>query len=169
MIRDSWQVGTRFVCAEESGASRAHQEAIISASHGDTIRSLSESTLALDMSQFLDSAQSKSQLRRKQRLPGSPADHFCFMITTVFTGRPLRVRKTPFIMDWEENKKAEMEKLLAAGTVPVGYDTEERPYLMGQVAAMIHDVLPAKVIVEQMINEAAEIISNNASFINAKL
>ena len=29
----------------------------------------------------------------------------CFIRTIIYTGRPLRVKKTPFIMDWEENKQ----------------------------------------------------------------
>lgn len=33
-------VGTRFICAEEAGASRAHQEAVITADHNDTIRTI---------------------------------------------------------------------------------------------------------------------------------
>lgn len=33
-------VGTRFICAEEAGASRKHQEAVISADDKDTIRTI---------------------------------------------------------------------------------------------------------------------------------
>lgn len=87
-------VGTRFVCAEEAGASRAHQQAVITAGHNDTVRSL------------------------------------------IFTGRPLRIRKTDFVMDWENNRQEEMQKLLAAGKLPVGMDSEERPFLMGQVSSV---------------------------------
>ena len=36
-------VGTRFICAEEAGAPRAHQQAVLTAGHNDTIRSLSQS------------------------------------------------------------------------------------------------------------------------------
>jgi len=40
--------------------------------------------------------------------------------TEIYTGRPLRVRKTPFIMEWENEKREEKKKLLASGVIPVG-------------------------------------------------
>lgn len=36
---------------------------------------------------------------------------------------------------------------------------------MGRVAAVIHDVLPAKVIVEDMVNDAAAILERGASMV----
>lgn len=69
-------VGTRFVNAEEAGASPAHQKAVMSATYDDTVR------------------------------------------TIIFTGRPLRVRNTPFIDDWEKNKQAEIKRLTDKGTIP---------------------------------------------------
>lgn len=39
-------------------------------------------------------------------------------------------------------------------------------YAMGAVAAAIHDILPARVIVERMVNEAAEILSANATLVS---
>ncbi|KAL3896838.1 MAG: hypothetical protein SGCHY_003815 [Lobulomycetales sp.] len=57
--------------------------------------------------------------------------------TTVFTGRPMRVIKNEYIMDWEDMKKM----------------MEARPWLMGQVAGVIQDVLPAKNIMDEMVQE----------------
>ncbi|KAH8926464.1 putative oxidoreductase [Atractiella rhizophila] len=105
-------VGTRFVCAEEAGASPAHQKAVMTAGYEDTIR------------------------------------------TIIFTGRPLRVRRTPFIDDWEENRQKDIKELTSKGKLPVGMDSDERPFLMGRVAALINDVKPAKAIVDEMIAEA---------------
>lgn len=51
-------VGTRFVASTEAGASPAHKKAVLSAGHGDVLR------------------------------------------TVIYTGRPLRVRKTPYVEDW---------------------------------------------------------------------
>ncbi|SGY33222.1 BQ5605_C002g01467 [Microbotryum silenes-dioicae] len=117
-------VGTRFVCAEEAGASKAHQQAVLTADHNDTIRSL------------------------------------------IYTGRPLRIRKTPFVMRWETEKAEEQKKLLAAGKIPVGMeDVENRPHLMGAVAAVIKDVRPAKSIMEEMIKEAVETIQKNQGYL----
>lgn len=51
-------VGTRFVASVEAGASPAHKKAVLSAGHGDVLR------------------------------------------TIIYTGRPLRVRRTPYVEDW---------------------------------------------------------------------
>ena len=40
-----------------------------------------------------------------------------------------------------------------------------RPWLMGRVSALIHDVPPAKVIVDDMVNDAARILQHNASLV----
>lgn len=65
--------------------------------------------------------------------------------TLIYTGRPLRVRKTDFIRDWEENKADEAKKMLLSGSIPVSMeDPEHRPFLMGQVAGAIPKVQPAK-------------------------
>eukprot|EP00732_Lithocolla_globosa_P004583 Lithocolla_globosa_v1_NODE_4313_length_1465_cov_20.626241.p1 type:complete len:287 gc:universal NODE_4313_length_1465_cov_20.626241:1416-556(-) len=55
---DAVWVGTRFICAEEAGAPKRHQKAVIEAGYHDTVR------------------------------------------TVIYTGRTMRVLKTPFIMDW---------------------------------------------------------------------
>lgn len=106
--------------------------------------------------------------------------------TLVFTGRPLRVKMNPYIKEWETTRRAEQEKLLAAGVVPVQEDIEKaqagelknvdpqavaegRPLLMGQVAGAIDDIKPAKEIVEGMINHAVEVMRKNNNLITSKL
>jgi len=44
--------------------------------------------------------------------------------TLVFTGRPLRVRKNPYIMNWETERKEEMQALLNKGVIPVQSDLD---------------------------------------------
>jgi NAD(P)H-dependent flavin oxidoreductase YrpB (nitropropane dioxygenase family) len=138
-------VGTRFVCAREAGALKSHQQAIIDSTYDETIR------------------------------------------TPIFTGRPLRVRKNPYIMNWDTKRREEMRSLLDKGVIPVEYDLEmlgklergaikdedikrdlekqlggwnldnvERPYLMGEVAAAITDIKPAKEIIDEMVTEAIQ-------------
>ncbi|TPX37504.1 nitronate monooxygenase [Synchytrium microbalum] len=127
-------VGTRFVCATEAGASRAHQEAVITADYTDTCRTL------------------------------------------IFSGRPLRVRKTAYVADWENNRQAEIEEKTKRGIVPAVEDMEthdysddemlaRRAYLMGQVAGSIKDVKPAREIVEEMATECAQVLRSRASLI----
>lgn len=49
----------------------------------------------------------------------------------------MRVRKTPFIMDWE-SRQDEVKRLTEKGVIPVGMeDVENRPHLMGVVASQV--------------------------------
>ena len=116
--------------------------------------------------------------------------------TLIFTGRPLRVRKNPYIMNWETERREELQSLLDNGILPVQHDLEavekmeeksagqedantsmegklagldiddvERPYLMGEVAAAIRDVKPAKEIIDEMVKEAVQQLRIGNSFI----
>ncbi|KAL4249859.1 Aldolase-type TIM barrel [Abortiporus biennis] len=88
--------------------------------------------------------------------------------TLVLSGRPARLRKTPYYDDWENNRADEIKDLTSKGIIPREYDLEKHPekqieaayYAMGLVAALIHDILPAKVIVERMVEDAAKIIQD---------
>jgi len=128
-------VGTRFILAEEAGAPKAHQEAVRTAGFDDTIR------------------------------------------TIIFTGRPLRVRNNAYINNWETERKDEIKKLTSSGIIPVEYDIEKldkedkldddtmdnaRPFLMGKVAAVVNEKKSAKVIVDEMVAEAVEQLTNGA-------
>ena len=103
--------------------------------------------------------------------------------TLIYTGRPLRVKKTPYIMNWEENRQEDIKALTSKGVVPVQDDMkhmessgennmtmkevlELHPMLMGQCAAAIHDIIPAKQIVEEMVNEAVKLIKGTHSTIS---
>ncbi|KAJ1560069.1 hypothetical protein HK405_008350, partial [Cladochytrium tenue] len=128
-------VGTRFICATEAGAPKAHQKAVLKAGYHDTIR------------------------------------------TIIYTGRPMRVLKTPYIMNWEENRQAEIKQLTSSGKLPWKVDEENlaakggdegefllqaRPWLMGQVAGAVEEVKPAKEIIEGMVGEAVAVLRGNA-------
>ncbi|KAJ1564535.1 hypothetical protein HK405_014621 [Cladochytrium tenue] len=128
-------VGTRFVAAKEAGAPDRHKEGIVTAGYHDTIRTL------------------------------------------IYSGRPLRTLYTEYVKDWEENRADEIKRLCAEGKVPVTADIEKLendenadpaelaikafPMLMGQVAGAIDEILPAKVIVENMAREAVECLREN--------
>ncbi|KAF9266091.1 2-nitropropane dioxygenase [Marasmius fiardii PR-910] len=98
--------------------------------------------------------------------------------TVIYSGRPLRVFKTPYVEEWEMKRQDEIEKLTSQGIIPVEHDlklhpeksAESRGWLMGRVAAMIDEVLPAKAIVDNMVNEAAELLQSKATLVKrAKL
>merc|ERR1711988_2016751 len=42
----------------------------------------------------------------------------------IYTGRPMRIRKVGYVMDWENNRMQEMKDLLAKGILPVHHDFE---------------------------------------------
>ena len=120
-------VGTRFVAAEESGASRMHKEGVVSADFTDTLRTL------------------------------------------VVSGRPLRVKMNEYIKSWEDQPE-KIKALTDRGIIPMAKDIEDdkdvdMPFLMGQVAAVIKDIKPAKAIVEDMVSEAIAALQTGNSYI----
>lgn len=96
--------------------------------------------------------------------------------TIIYTGRPLRVYKTDYVEDWENNRQKEIKELTSKGVIPHIHELEShpeksastRPWLMGRVAALINDIKPAKAIVEDMVNEAVEQLNTGSSFVKAK-
>lgn len=76
-------------------------------------------------------------------------------------------------MDRESNRQQEIKELTSKGVIPHYAELEKfpnkslegRPWLMGRVSAMIKEVLPAKVIVENMVDEAAQILQQNAALV----
>lgn len=137
-------VGTRFILTDEAGAPKAHKEAVRTAGHDDNIR------------------------------------------TVIFTGRPMRVRNNPYINNWETERQQEIKDLTSKGIIPYeadlekveisgdgsiggsggGDDDEEddvfeqfRPYLMGKCAAVVNEVKPAKAVVDEFVNDAAEVMT----------
>jgi len=132
-------VGTRFVASVEGGAPPMHKQAVVRAGFHDTLR------------------------------------------TVIYTGRPMRVLKTQ--MNEELNaRQDEITELIGQGIIPIQKyikDSEEkikkgemkmpsptemaqmRPLLMGACAGAIHDVLPAKQIIEDMMKVAIETIKES--------
>lgn len=101
--------------------------------------------------------------------------------TIIFTGRPLRVRKNPYIVNWEENRAAEIKELTAKGVIPVEHDFEKlgddidddtidnaRPFLMGKVAAVVNEKKSAKAIVDELVTDAVAWLQKGNSLIVSK-
>ncbi|KAF8604773.1 2-nitropropane dioxygenase [Ceratobasidium sp. AG-I] len=96
--------------------------------------------------------------------------------TLVYSGRPLNVYRTDYIKDWEENRADEIKTLVAKGVIPHYREMEQHPeksitahhYLMGNVAATIHDVLPAKTIVDDMVSDAVKCIRAGSVMVGGK-
>ncbi len=78
----------------------------------------------------------------------------------------------------EKNRQAEIKELTSQGKIPWAIELEKNPklmnegrsFLMGDVAAMINDIKPAKQIVDEMVAEAVERLKAAGSLVNkAKL
>lgn len=98
--------------------------------------------------------------------------------TVIYTGRPLRVIKSDYIVDWNENRQAEIKELTSKGIIPYEEELKKkpeislatRPWLSGSVAGLIKDIKPAQEIMDGMINGAVEILTRNARLVGgAKL
>jgi hypothetical protein len=74
------------------------------------------------------------------------------------------------------NRQAEIKELTSKGIIPAVWDIEQhpekslqaRPFLIGRVAALINDVVPAKQIVDDMVSDAAKILQHGASLVSIK-
>ena len=91
--------------------------------------------------------------------------------TLVVSGRPLRVKSNEYIKEWERQPE-EIKRLTDGGVVPMMKDMDEDkevdfPFLMGQVAAVISDIKPAAVIVEDMVKDAVNMLRTGTAYINS--
>ena len=74
----------------------------------------------------------------------------------------------------ENNRQAEIKDLTSRGIIPHEHEMEKHPekslkarsWLIGKVSARIHDVLPAKTIVDNMVAEAIEQLRKGASMVS---
>lgn len=156
-------IGTRFIMAEEAGASKAHQEAVRTAGHGDTIRTII----------FTVCSQSEVYI--------SPEFGHCDLSDNKSTqGRPMRVRNNQYITNWEENRQAEIKELTGKGIRPVQNDADRfpdddevldnlHPFLIGVAAAEVNKIKPAKAIVDELVGEAASRLQYLAGNLKSKL
>eukprot|EP00462_Mataza_sp_D1_P020701 CAMPEP_0175137760 /NCGR_PEP_ID=MMETSP0087-20121206/9984_1 /TAXON_ID=136419 /ORGANISM="Unknown Unknown, Strain D1" /LENGTH=338 /DNA_ID=CAMNT_0016420611 /DNA_START=100 /DNA_END=1116 /DNA_ORIENTATION=+ len=105
--------------------------------------------------------------------------------SVIYTGRPMRVIKSPFIMDWNDNKQALIRELTAKGVLPIVHFQQEvqksgeevslekqleiMPLLCGAVAGRIDSIKSAQEIVDEMVTGASEALRLASSFKIAKL
>ena len=93
--------------------------------------------------------------------------------TVIYTGRPLRVIKNDYVVDWNENRQAEIKELTSKGIVPYEEDLKKkpeislatRPWLSGSVAGLIKDIKTAQEIVDEMVGGAVDILTRNSKLV----
>ncbi|KAH9074713.1 2-nitropropane dioxygenase [Lactarius deliciosus] len=123
---------------------------------------------------FVASEEAGASKAHKQALLS--AGHSDVVRTLIYTGRPLRVRRTPYVDDWEKNRQAEIKELTSKGIIPNQHELEKHPeksiqavsFLLGNVAAVIDDILPAQTIVDNIVNEAAKILQDRSKLVSVK-
>jgi len=106
--------------------------------------------------------------------------------SVIYTGRPMRILKTKYVMDWENNRQDEIKKLTSEGTLPAVHDLTGRqdelqkmplkerlgatsPLLMGQAAGAIDEVQPAAQIINEMIQDCVSCFKKNSSYVSSRL
>ncbi|CAH0053920.1 unnamed protein product [Clonostachys solani] len=91
--------------------------------------------------------------------------------TLVYSGRPMRVRSNPYLVEWENERKQEQQALLAKGVIPYDADVDVASvkddearldelekydkFLMGKCAAVVNELKPAKAVVDEFVTDAA--------------
>ncbi|KAI0807161.1 2-nitropropane dioxygenase [Fomes fomentarius] len=94
--------------------------------------------------------------------------------TLIYSGRPMHVRKTPYVASWD-NRQQEIVDLTAQGKVPHEVELEKHPeksmegrmWLMGRVAGSIKDIKPAREIVDELVNTAAASLQGASNLLAA--
>ncbi|KAL4860731.1 2-nitropropane dioxygenase [Aspergillus spectabilis] len=126
---------------------------------------------------FILSEESGSSARHQEAV--RTAEHGQIIRSTIFSGRPINSRETPYLRRWEGERRAEMLELQAKGIVPVQHDLDTKPddeevldgsfpLLMGKVAPLVREKLPAKEIVDGMVNDAADLLASGSRLLTGR-
>jgi enoyl-[acyl-carrier protein] reductase II len=118
---------------------------------------------------FVCSTECVANLKYKQRI--LEADDRATTVTGQITGLPLRSLKNSLTEQYDALEKAGISKeeleLFGQGRMHLGLiegDTDEGSLLAGQIAGMIKDIKPVKVIIEDTILQAEKIITSLNKF-----
>lgn len=123
---------------------------------------------------FVASTEAGAPPRHKELLVSAGYDDT--VRTIIYSGRPMNVRKTPYVADWETRRQGEISELVAQGKIPHEAELESHPekslegrmWLMGKVAGSINDVKPAKEIVDELVATAAGSVKSASALMTGK-
>jgi NAD(P)H-dependent flavin oxidoreductase YrpB (nitropropane dioxygenase family) len=91
--------------------------------------------------------------------------------TLVLSGRPLRMMPNDYIRRWNQTPQ-EIQDLCSKGIVPIAHDLDngaediDIPHFMGQVAGSITRIQPAGQIVQELVDEAAQMLRVGGTYLN---
>lgn len=91
--------------------------------------------------------------------------------TVIYSGRPLRCKKTPYVAEWEDTRQKEIEELTSRGIIPHMHELDKRPersiegkiWILGEAAGNIDSIKSAKEIVDGMVQGAVQAIQKSAA------
>lgn len=91
--------------------------------------------------------------------------------TLVISGRPLRLKVNDYIAGWHKRPQ-DIQALCDEGIVPLEKDLDDGndfdfPHIMGQVAGSIKKVQPAAEIVDEMVQEATQMLQIGNSYLSS--
>ena len=66
------------------------------------------------------------------------ANYDSWIKSTIWSGRPLRALSNPYLLDWEQNRQAEIKELTSKGVVPLVYEID-RLHQEGKLTDEIED------------------------------
>lgn len=129
---------------------------------------------------FIPSLESKAPQIFKDQVIA--ADYDGWVKLTVWSGRPLRALRNPWLTDWEVNRQAEIKKLTDQGIVPLEFELD-RLHKEGKLTDEIEDAAAlrpigvvggsvnkpgqsAKQIVDEIVQETVVALNGAAVFVN---
>jgi hypothetical protein len=68
------------------------------------------------------------------------ANYDSWVKSIIWSGRPLRALSNPYILDWEQNRQAEIKELTDKGVVPLPYEVD-RLHKEGKLTDEIEDAV----------------------------
>ncbi|KAI1335970.1 2-nitropropane dioxygenase [Xylariaceae sp. FL0016] len=112
------------------------------------------------------------------------ADFDSVIKSTIWTGRPLRGYKSPYVDDWERNRGAEIIELTSKGIIPVDHDLDKLEkegrltddildqaamHPMGIVSGLVNKPnQTAKEIVDEIVKEATQLLGSAGQYVSSK-
>lgn len=125
---------------------------------------------------FIASAEAHAGAMYKQVIV--EADDEATIVTRAYSGKPMRVFRNEYVMDWERRpqdiQKFPMQAMLShqAGVMGgiggqiEGLDSNRSAFAMGQGSGAIHDVKPAREIIQEIMAEAESVIPRMAGTVS---
>ncbi|KAJ3355658.1 hypothetical protein HDU83_003040 [Entophlyctis luteolus] len=159
-------VGTRFICSTEAGAPKRHQQAVLEAGYHDTYRTViyTGRPMRILKNWYATNWEENRQDELKSLIAEGkiPAIWEAEQLDAAMAKRQANTNDAAVEKNSSEKKKDSSED--------DSVDMDEmamsaRPLLMGQVAASVTEIKPAREIVEEIVSDAVLVLQANARLV----